>query len=447
MVGRKQILCCGLLIVMLTVGVSLGWRSLEINRRPPKPHPFGYRALKINGKYVEATVFQQEQRRFYDRWKRNGPMLRLSDEARNDLLLETVINRAVMEDYLRQQPGAEINLQVVRRYIDRYVKTHYPTEEAWQAYLKSVYCTDEAQLEQVVAVYLLQLKYFPAVAKKYGITVSPSELAQRDRSQREENRKAVIRHILIAPHDRTPRQAEQLARKVYQKLSTGLDFQAAVKSYSDDHQTKDQGGRLGPLTRNQVPPELVWKIFNAQPGQLFPPVNTKYGWEIVKVDRFIESGHPLSELRAMITVAKFMASKEYETWLQELKAVARIEITEPCFQAYRLSKAQKHHQAGQIYERLYHQYQAEFYLQRALESYLAAQNWKKLIELGQLGIKKHDNQVPYYLYAAEGFYRNRRRQEALKLLKKADKLAAGNLVLKNMTIQAYQKLGLESGLK
>ncbi|HYH01844.1 MAG TPA: peptidylprolyl isomerase [Bacillota bacterium] len=442
MLPRRQLMLLASLMIILAGSLIIcGWKTGT--RKHTEPHRFGLKALKVNGSYVDPAVFHQEQKRFYSLWKRNGRMLRLSDEERNDLLLEEVINRVTLEEYLRRQKQAQLEPGEVEQYIKRYIKTEYPTAEAMQHYLESIFCENESDLKHQVAVYLMQLKCFPAIAQQYGIAVSTTDVEEREHRQTEGSQKVVIRHILIAPLNRTAPEAEKLALDLYRQLSEGTDFATLVKQFSDDGQTRENGGQLGPLTRAQLPPEFASQIFNAQPGKLLPAVKTQYGWEIIKVEQFINSAHPRAELRAMLAMEKFLQSKEYDNWLTRIKKDTKIEITEPCLLAYRYAKRQKYQQAGQLYEKSYEQYQVEFYLNRSIVNYRSAHNWSKVVELSQIGIHNYARQVPYYLYAAEGLHNRGKKREAEKLLVQAEQLATGNVVYQEMISQTYSNLGLK----
>lgn len=197
---RQPMLWVSLIIILAGSLIICGWKS--DTRQPKEIYRFGFQALKVNGKYVDPAVFQQEQMRFYMLWKRNGSMLRLSDEERNDLLLEKVINRVILEEYLYRQKQAQLDPDEVEGYIERYVKTAYPTAEAMQHYLSSVFCRNEAELKHQVKVYLMRLKCIPAIAQQYGITVSTAELEERERLQTKD-----------AAHPRTELRAMLLTEK------------------------------------------------------------------------------------------------------------------------------------------------------------------------------------------------------------------------------------------
>jgi hypothetical protein len=384
MIGKQNGIKWTLLsIAILTIG-GMGARLSRGKQNCSAAEPFGYRALMINGKYVSESVFREEQNKFFLRWRRNAEMLRKTDEERNDLLLEEIINRVALEEYLVNRSGIKIPPREVERYLSRYIRSKYPTPSEFQNYLDSVGCADLKALQKEIELYLLRLKCLPSLAGKYGVTVTKAEIDERYVAQREENRKVDISHILISDQQRTSQESSRLANLIYGQLLKGASFETMAVKYSDDLETKSNGGKLSSFCEAELPPEYAGSIFDAKPGRLIPVFHTSYGWEIVKVNRYIDYAHPRREIAAMLRMEKFLNSEQFLVWLGRVKSQMEIEILDPAFNAYRCFKNQKYETAGQLYETIYRQRQQEFYLDRALESYRLAKNWDKVSELGKL---------------------------------------------------------------
>jgi hypothetical protein len=189
MVRKKQIIiylifsASAILIVFGAIG-RFSWAN---NDRTASLR-FGYHALKINGRYVSEAIFQEEQNKFYERWHRNGDMLRKSDEERNDQLLDEIIARAVIEDYLMNRLHIKIKPIEVEQYINRYIKSKYTTPSEISSYLDSVSCSNENDLKRMVELYLVKMKYFPKIARQYGITVTEAEIEEQYQCQKNESR-------------------------------------------------------------------------------------------------------------------------------------------------------------------------------------------------------------------------------------------------------------------
>ncbi|HSX00726.1 MAG TPA: peptidylprolyl isomerase [Candidatus Saccharimonas sp.] len=77
-------------------------------------------------------------------------------------------------------------------------------------------------------------------------------------------------------------QAKAKAQDVLNKIQQGGDFAALAKQYSQASDASS-GGDLGSFTKGQLPDELQKAVDALQPGQVSDLVQTKYGFEIIKV--------------------------------------------------------------------------------------------------------------------------------------------------------------------
>ena len=72
--------------------------------------------------------------------------------------------------------------------------------------------------------------------------------------------------------------------EVYAKLQAGESFESLARTYSDDTQSKNVGGKLPPFATGQVALSLEEAAFAlATPGSYSPPVQTNYGWHVLKL--------------------------------------------------------------------------------------------------------------------------------------------------------------------
>lgn len=80
--------------------------------------------------------------------------------------------------------------------------------------------------------------------------------------------------------------ATATANSVLSQLKSGADFGTLAAKYSDDTQTKNNGGQYASsITANdqQISPVIVNALFQLKPGQISGIVNTGYSLDIVKV--------------------------------------------------------------------------------------------------------------------------------------------------------------------
>ena len=136
------------IVVLIVLGARL-WFS-------PKPETvsqhaqFGDHALKINGKWVSQKAFQEEEDSFFERYSRNGVMLRKSDEERNDLMLDEIIDQQVTDEFLLHQAKVTVTPQEVDSYIKRYILTEYSTPALLQQYLNDAGYQNAADLRRKI---------------------------------------------------------------------------------------------------------------------------------------------------------------------------------------------------------------------------------------------------------------------------------------------------------
>lgn len=84
------------------------------------------------------------------------------------------------------------------------------------------------------------------------------------------------RHILV--------ETKEKAQEIFAKLKEGSDFVALAKENTTDPGSKDQGGDLGFFVRGQMIPPFEEAAFSLRPGQFSEPIQTQFGWHIVKVE-------------------------------------------------------------------------------------------------------------------------------------------------------------------
>lgn len=87
----------------------------------------------------------------------------------------------------------------------------------------------------------------------------------------------MISHIVVKEKD--------LAEKIYNELSKKhANFSALAKKYSIDKESASKGGSLGYILEDNVVKEIGQVLPTLKKGEYSKPIETKYGWHIVKVD-------------------------------------------------------------------------------------------------------------------------------------------------------------------
>jgi len=92
-------------------------------------------------------------------------------------------------------------------------------------------------------------------------------------------------HIMIAKKsNNTEQTAEQLINELYRLIEQGESFENLAKQYSDDKSSAVNGGKLKPFKSGEINSELfVDTAFSLDVGAISNPIQTKYGWHIIKL--------------------------------------------------------------------------------------------------------------------------------------------------------------------
>ena len=137
------------------------------------------------------------------------------------------------------------------------------------------------------------------------IEIDETELRQRyeavqTRYMTPEQRRAA--HILIVETgERDAEQARVLAAEVRNRLEQGEDFAELAAELSDDPGSNAQGGDLGWIEPDIMPAAFEEQLFAMQLNEISEPVETEFGWHIIRLDEIAEPrGQTFEEARAEI---------------------------------------------------------------------------------------------------------------------------------------------------
>ena len=126
------------------------------------------------------------------------------------------------------------------------------------------------------------------------------------------------RHILV--------ESEEEAKEVKERLKKGEDFAALAKEKSKD--TNAEGGDLGFFTRGQMLKPFEDAAFALDIGELSDPVQTQFGWHIIKVEEKRDQELPSFEEVKEAILTQLVAQKE-QVVITGLRDAASIEIVDP----------------------------------------------------------------------------------------------------------------------
>lgn len=137
------------------------------------------------------------------------------------------------------------------------------------------------------------------------------------------------RHILLpaAPDDADARQ--QALEKARALIATLQQNVATFDELARDHSvcpSREQGGSLGQLSKGSTVPEFERQVFAAEPGLMTQPVETRYGYHVVQVERKIP-GERLPYENVRDQVRHYLEQKVFNTALSQYLRLLTAEAT------------------------------------------------------------------------------------------------------------------------
>jgi parvulin-like peptidyl-prolyl isomerase len=130
-----------------------------------------------------------------------------------------------------------------------------------------------------------------------------------------------LRHILA--------EDEATAEEVLQRLEQGEPWEVLAAALSQDLYSSEQGGDLGWMTMqdlmDQLGSELAELAFDTPVGEIFGPVETAEGWELVEV-----LGHEVRQLDD--GAYRLLVEDTFSRWLESEQAMSEIIVEEDWLQ-------------------------------------------------------------------------------------------------------------------
>jgi peptidyl-prolyl cis-trans isomerase C len=128
----------------------------------------------------------------------------------------------------------------------------------------------------------------------------------------------------------SPAQAMAKAQELVKQIRAGQDFGATAAAASDDMQSAQKGGMLGPMDREQLPqmlpPDVAAVVAKLKVGEISDPLKTQYAVHIFKTEE-----PSLEDMRPMLTQqVKQQAAKEE---IERLQKAAKVDLDPKFFPA------------------------------------------------------------------------------------------------------------------
>ncbi|UJF25390.1 peptidylprolyl isomerase [Suttonella sp. R2A3] len=140
---------------------------------------------------------------------------------------------------------------------------------------------------------------------------------------------ANVAHILLRAQGKEDFIAQQrIAEQLVSQLQQGADFAEVARRYSQDPTSAVRGGELGWVGADEMVPEFAQAMLQVPLGEITAPVQTPYGWHILKVNDRRQVDRSDDVLRARIRESLYNKYLE-DAWQQrliQLRQQAYVEI-------------------------------------------------------------------------------------------------------------------------
>lgn len=118
------------------------------------------------------------------------------------------------------------------------------------------------------------------------------------------------RHILVATEDE--------AKAIKAELDSGKPFEVAAMEKTTDPSGKQNGGDLGFFQKGMMVPEFEAAAFALEPGKVSDPVQSQFGWHLIKVEeKRMSSPPPLQQVAQQLSQQVMM--KAFDDAMSTLK--------------------------------------------------------------------------------------------------------------------------------
>ena len=214
------------------------------------------------------------------------------------------------------------------------------SEGSYRRRLLAVGSTPEKYEAEILEQAIVQAVIERELGKKQIISDADVRKYYEERADAfKEPEKARVQHILFAtrkipsgePIPQEQRAVKKAAaEKAAARARAGEDFSKLVAELSDDPESKPKNGELT-FSKGQgiVPPQFESAAFSLEPGKISDPVNTVFGFHVIKLIEKIPPGMvPLEKVADRIRrgLQRDAVQKKLPEFIAELKKEAGVEV-------------------------------------------------------------------------------------------------------------------------
>lgn len=183
-------------------------------------------------------------------------------------LLENMIREKLILKYV-EDSGYEVSDQEVQEAYDNF-KEVLETDEETKAFY------DQMNFDEVFIKKQITSQF---ISEEFNAMIRSEVEADTETLERLYETETVLvsaSHILVND--------DATLEIINQKIEAGEDFAELATEYSEDPGSASNGGSLGYFSRGKMVPEFEEVAFNLEVGEVSEPVQSQFGFHIIKVD-------------------------------------------------------------------------------------------------------------------------------------------------------------------
>lgn len=169
--------------------------------------------------------------------------------------------------------------------------------------------------EELTRRELLVNVYIQDYMKNHPVSESDTKAAYEKFKTELGDKEYNARHILVA--------SEAEAKDVIAQLNKGGDFSKIAKEKSIDPGSKEKGGDLGWFALGGMVKPFGEAVSKLQKGKVSDPVQTQFGWHVIKLDDVRELKAPAYD-KVKDNLQKQLGQRQLEKMLTDLRAKATV---------------------------------------------------------------------------------------------------------------------------
>ena len=202
-------------------------------------------------------------------------------EQEYDTLKREVMLFLIQAEWVEQEAeeqGVEVSDASVKKSFEDQKKQAFPTDKAYNEFIKSSGMTEEDILFRV-KLNELQQKLTQKVTQDATKVTDADIQEYYDKNKRRfaQPERRDLRVVLT--------KTEAKADQAHSALDDGQGWKQVVNEYSIDEASKAQGGLLPAVAKGQQDKALDEAVFSAKKGELEGPVKTQFGWYVFEVTK------------------------------------------------------------------------------------------------------------------------------------------------------------------